>query len=198
MPLVRTYLALGDSMSIDDYTGIHGGGAVNQFYRMLGEGWRLDDRTQDGCRIPETPRDGHGELITLTIGGNDLLWNREYYLREGLESFAAAHLALLEQIRRRNPAALFIVGDIYHPARPLSPIEAAALAAANELIRRNVKLVGGRLARICDAFRGHEAACLCYEIEPTLMGATAIAKLFFELYDKAEERSPRDPESSWR
>ena len=41
----RTYLALGDSMSIDDYTGVAGGGAVNQFYRRLGDGWTLDDRT---------------------------------------------------------------------------------------------------------------------------------------------------------
>jgi hypothetical protein len=31
----RTYLALGDSMSIDRYTGVKGGGAVSQFYKWL-------------------------------------------------------------------------------------------------------------------------------------------------------------------
>jgi len=31
----RTYLALGDSMSIDLYTGVEGGGAVRQFYGWL-------------------------------------------------------------------------------------------------------------------------------------------------------------------
>ena len=31
----RLYLALGDSMSIDLYTGVRGGGAVSQFYGWL-------------------------------------------------------------------------------------------------------------------------------------------------------------------
>ena len=75
----KTYLALGDSMSIDDYTGVRGGGAVNQFFRTLGNEWSLDDRTFDGCQMVGVPRNGRGDLITLTIGGNDLLWNRETY-----------------------------------------------------------------------------------------------------------------------
>ena len=64
------YLALGDSMSIDDYTGVQGGGAVHQFYEFLGDSWSIDDRTVDGCCIPDVLPDGHGEVITLTIGGN--------------------------------------------------------------------------------------------------------------------------------
>ena len=39
---LRTYLALGDSMSIDLYTGVKGGGAVSQFHRWLGTTWTLD------------------------------------------------------------------------------------------------------------------------------------------------------------
>ena len=31
----KTYLALGDNMSIDDYTGVAVGGAVNQFFERL-------------------------------------------------------------------------------------------------------------------------------------------------------------------
>ena len=45
----KTYLALGDSMSIDAYTGVPGGGAVAQFYKRLcargSDTWILDDRT---------------------------------------------------------------------------------------------------------------------------------------------------------
>ena len=41
-----TYLALGDSISIDDYTGVRGGGAPSQLARKLG--LDLVDLTRDG------------------------------------------------------------------------------------------------------------------------------------------------------
>jgi hypothetical protein len=43
---MRVYLALGDSISIDDYTGVRGGGAVSQLARKLGVD--LVDLTRDG------------------------------------------------------------------------------------------------------------------------------------------------------
>ncbi|HEY1603170.1 MAG TPA: hypothetical protein VGG64_26435 [Pirellulales bacterium] len=88
MPNQRTYLALGDSMSIDRYTGVTGGGAVSQFHDWLGPNWRLDDRAADMSCIQNVPTSGKGELITLTIGGNNLLADQERYLEEGLNSFA--------------------------------------------------------------------------------------------------------------
>jgi len=178
----RVYLALGDSMSIDDYTGVEGGGAASQFYRSLGEGWRFDDRTLDGCRMPHVPRDATGHVITLTIGGNDLLWNQEEYLAQGLEGFGREHLALLESLRRANPNALLIVGDIYHPDAQLDDRQQEALAAANRAIRSNCLRVGARLAAIYETFRGHEKDYLCLQIEPALAGATAIAELFQQAY----------------
>jgi len=184
-PPPRTYLALGDSMSIDYYTGVAGGGAASQFFAALGPGWTLDDRTLDNCRIPDVPRDGRGDVITLTIGGNDLLLNREKYLAEGPAEFAAAHLDLLTAIRRANPGAVFIVGDVYAPAMPLSPAETEALAQANDIIHKNCAAVGAQVAGIHDAFRGHEAEYLCLVIEPTLQGATAIARLFIDAYRSA-------------
>ena len=42
------YLALGDSISIDDYTGQTGGGAASQFARLTGA-LRVADLTRDGC-----------------------------------------------------------------------------------------------------------------------------------------------------
>ncbi len=174
----RTYLALGDSMSIDDYTGVEGGGAVHTFCKTLGAGWVVDDRTFDGCRIAGVPVNGHGDLITLTVGGNDLVRNRERYLREGVADFAAEHLELLERIRQANPRAVFIVGDIYAPASPLSDVEAAGLAAANAAIAANCQEVGAILAPIGSSFAGNEASFLCLEIEPTLQGAQLISRLF--------------------
>ena len=81
MKTTLTYLALGDSMSIDFYTGVPGGGAVSQFYKRLcgrpGAFWRLDDRTEDGQRIADVDfrpdsrpdSDGTADLITMTMGG---------------------------------------------------------------------------------------------------------------------------------
>jgi lysophospholipase L1-like esterase len=184
-----TYLALGDSMSIDDYTGVPEGGATHQFYRWLGKQWILDDRTRDGCLIEEVPRNGRGDVITLTIGGNDLLVHRDEYLTQGLDRLEAEHLELLTSVRAANPAAVFIVGDVYAPQFPLSSWEQEALASANLAIRKNCATVGAQLARIHQAFRGHESQYLCLAIEPTFKGARVI----FALFRDAFERATREP-----
>jgi hypothetical protein len=69
------YLALGDSISIDDYTGVRGG-APSQLARTLGV--ELVDLTRDGnttdgvladlVRVPAA-----ADVVALTVGGNDLL-----------------------------------------------------------------------------------------------------------------------------
>ena len=172
------YLALGDSMSIDFYTGVAGGGAVSQFHRQLGPAWSLDDRTVDDCRMRGVPIDAAGDLITLTIGGNDLLMDQDRYLSEGLASFAEEHLQLLRKIRARNPQACFIVGNVYAPQAPLPPEAAEGLLQANAAIAFSAAKVDARLADIHAAFLGHEIQYLCQIIEPTLAGATVIAELF--------------------
>ncbi len=176
--MTNLYLALGDSMSIDDYTGVEGGGAVNQFFESIGDCWELNDRTFDGCQMEGVPRDGCGDLVTLTIGGNDLLWNKEKYLREGLGEFATEHKTLLVGIRKANPDATFIVGDIYSPAEPLSDFESSVLKEANAIIQANCQEVGAHLAGIHKAFQGNEQTFLCMGIEPTFQGAKTIADLF--------------------
>ncbi|MCA9428816.1 MAG: hypothetical protein KC994_27300, partial [Candidatus Omnitrophica bacterium] len=102
MSSLRTYLALGDSMSIDFYTRVRGGGATSQLHRRLGAGWMLDDRTEDGCVIARAPRDGHGHLITLTVGGNDLRVRAQEILEDRFAAFRDAHLALLRAVRQAN------------------------------------------------------------------------------------------------
>ena len=177
-----TYLALGDSMSIDQYTGIKGGGAVSQFYGMLGAAWKLDDRSSDMNRMRYVPTDAHGDVITMTIGGNDLIADLQRYLDEGPESFAKEHLALLQSIRQTNPDATFIVGNVYAPQSVLPELMLRSLDAANNAIADNVQAVGALLADIRGSFRGHEHEYLCYDIEPSHQGATVIANLFLEAY----------------
>ncbi|HEY1603169.1 MAG TPA: hypothetical protein VGG64_26430 [Pirellulales bacterium] len=56
------------------------------------------------------------------------------------------------------------------------------MAEANDIIAANVQAVGGHLADIHGAFRGHEMEYLCYDIEPSLKGAAVIAGLFKEAF----------------
>lgn len=183
---MQTYLALGDSMSIDDYTGVKGGGAVKHFFRTLGGDWMLDDRTFDGCRMANVPRNGRGDLITLTIGGNDLICNAAKYLWEGLADFADEHAELLADLRRTNPDATLIVGDVYAPAIPLGDAEARRLREANAIIQENCKRFKAQVAPINATFRSHESTYLCLGIEPTLQGAREIARLFEDAFRAAK------------
>src|SRR5206468_6204722 len=106
-----TYLALGDSISIDDYTGVPGGGAASQLARKLG--LDLVDLTRDGnttqgvladlARAPIS-----ADVVTLTAGGNDLL---------GGES-PRAILRRLDQITHRlQPlGGRTVVNTVYDPS----------------------------------------------------------------------------------
>ena len=187
----KTYLALGDSMSIDAYTGVPGGGAVSQFYKRLQARehgcWRLDDRTCDGCTIegvarllPLPPAD----LITMTIGGNNLLQNMDRDPEESMPEFARGYNALLDRIAECTAGAIVICGDVYRPQADFWRLDLheigldMALDWANLNIAAAVATHGFRLAGIYGAFLGHEDEYLRLGIEHTLAGATAIAGLF--------------------
>jgi acyl-CoA thioesterase-1 len=71
-----TYLALGDSISIDDYTGVRGGGAPSQLARKLGldlVDLTRDGNTTDGVLVDLARAPATANVVTLTAGGNDLL-----------------------------------------------------------------------------------------------------------------------------
>jgi lysophospholipase L1-like esterase len=183
MKTTKTYLALGDSMSIDAYTGVPGGGAVSQFYKRLcgmpdGD-WRLDDRTVDGQIIAGVNFLGSADLVTMTVGGNDLLQHMDCDPAEFIPRFSAAYCRLTAGIRRVHPQATVILGNIYRPQWDNLPGDLqAALDEANRIIGHWAAVYGLRLADIHGDFRGHEQEYLCYGIEPTLKGAGVIAGLF--------------------
>ncbi len=180
--MTKTYLALGDSMSIDDYTGVAAGGAVAQLHHRLPREWNLVDETFDGCTMAGVPTELRADLITLTIGGNDLLLKQDHYLAGGIDDFRQEHRQLLQTIRQANTDAIFIVGDIYAPQSPLTPEQFAGLEAANAIIKENVQVVDAVLAEIFLSFRRHEDEYLCFDIEPSLRGAQVIAALFFAAF----------------
>ena len=196
------YVALGDSISIDDYTGVAGGGAAAQLARRLGA--ELVDLTRDGnttdgvlrdlARLPET-----ADVVTLTAGGNDLLAMRT---PRGI-------LARLEQIADRvdTLGASVIVNTVYDPSDGDNDVGRRELGlsrlAALELRRRLNAVNGGirklaaerrfLLADLEHLFHGHGVASsdpwFVHVIEPNLAGATAIAEHWYELLMSPERSS---------
>jgi len=136
------YVALGDSMSIDDYAGGAGRGAASLFYRnhpdwpaFAGSDLRtalpdlefrllaFDGATSEGVLalevpalrgLPKAPR-----VITLTVGGNDLL--TYFGIAASDAARAAGHLAsrleriLAACVEAVGGAGCVFVGNIYDP-----------------------------------------------------------------------------------
>lgn len=191
---LRVYLALGDSISIDDYTGVRGGGAPSQLSRKLG--FELVDFTRDGNtthgvladlqRAPTAAR-----IVTLTAGGNDLL----------LGSFSRSILRRLHRIADRiEPlGARVVVNNVYDPSDGDDDVgrrELGLSRLATTVLRRRLntlndgirELAGDRgflLADLERLFHGHGVASnepwFVYVIEPNLAGATAIADHWYQL-----------------
>jgi len=197
------YLALGDSISIDEYTGVRGGGAAAQLARKLG--LQLADLTRDGntsqgvlADLAAAPR--AADVVTLTAGGNDLLGG----------DLPRAILRRLHQIAQRiQPlGARVIINTVYDPSDGDNNLGRRALGlsrlATIELRRRLYALNGGiaklaheygfLLADLERLFHGHGLASddpwYVQVIEPNLAGATAIADHWYELLNAAIERSP--------
>ena len=188
------YVALGDSISIDDYTGVSGGGAPAQLARRLGV--ELVDLTRDGNTTHGVLADlarapAAADIVTLTAGGNDLLGGE---LPRGI-------LRRLDQIAERiEPlGARVILNTVYDPSDGDNEVGRRELGlsrlAVLELRRRfNAvnggirKLAGERgfvLADLERLFHGHGVASdepwFVHVIEPNLAGATAIAEHWYEL-----------------
>ena len=188
------YLALGDSISIDDYTGVRGGGAPSQLARKLDVD--LVDLTRDGNTTRGVLADlarapAAADVVTLTAGGNDLL----------LGDLPRSILGRLEQVADRiaRLGARVVANTVYDPSDGDNDVGRRELGlsrlATFELRRRlnalnrgiaNLALERGFvLADLERLFNGHGVAShepwFVQVIEPNLAGATAIAEHWYEL-----------------
>jgi lysophospholipase L1-like esterase len=188
------YLALGDSISIDDYTGVRGGGAPSQLARMLD--LDLVDLTRDGNTTRGVLADVAGapaaaDVVTLTAGGNDLLGG----------DLPRAILRRLRQIAERiEPlGARVVLNTVYDPSDGDNSVgrrELGLSRLATIELRRRLNAVNAGiedLARERDfllvdlerLFHGHGLAAdepwFVQVIEPNLAGATAIAQHWHEV-----------------
>jgi len=176
---VKLYLALGDSISIDEYplreTGVHGIGAASLFARTLRErypGIACDDLTADGAttddvlrfQLPRVRATEDPAIVTITAGGNDLLMNLRatrppVRLVEGVLDRLAR---IVEETLRLLPNATTLLGTVYDPSDGTNVLygeqldrEAKWLARLNEGIRALASREGVVLADIHERFLGH-------------------------------------------
>lgn len=202
------YLALGDSMSIDDYTGVPGGGSASQFARLVGapdpQFLAHDGSTTDGVleslrRVTVAP-----DVTTLTAGGNDLLQALMWSLTDPGETMAdysiraAEHtLANLHRIsdRLESLGGTVILNTIYDPTDGDDSLSAAIgippdCRAGLDRLNRGIRELSGErgflLSDLHQLFNGHGMVSadpwIVHQIEPNLDGATAMAKNWFTLW----------------
>jgi lysophospholipase L1-like esterase len=200
----KTYVALGDSMSIDAYAGGPGRGAASLLYRNLYADFpewdgkdlistarpcRFVNLTMDGAtaatvRYAQLPRlretgarlagDVRPDLITLTVGGNDLLqtFGSDDAARAALHALREDGGVILSELRRigapgrTSPAnAPLLIGTIYDPSDGtgdtarlgILPWPGALdwIARFNEALRALAAEHGGLVADIHGHFLGH-------------------------------------------
>ena len=200
------YLALGDSISIDTYTGRADGGAASQFARLLGatpQNLTRDGRTTAGVLEAWGEITLKPEVVTLTAGGNDFLHGAWAALngQGDWDAVSAQPHANLEEIASRLTAfgCPVILNTVYDPtdgdnsrlssfgmAPAIADQTRTAFNALNNGIRELAARHGFLLSDLETLFHGHtEAAAepwIVSHIEPNLAGATAIANHWHALY----------------
>ena len=223
------YVALGDSISIDDYAGGPGRGGASLLARNRDEdfpswhGHDLSDRpfrllATDGAtsrtllddQLPRLERSGvHPSIVTLTIGGNDVLgWYGDTAgaLRAADAAVATADRALDRLRRLAEPSVRMVLGTVYDPSDgtadagrvglPPWPEVVDVLAHLNEALRLLADRHGATVAEIHAKFLGHGLGAgnpaqgdprpadrdlwYCDVIEPNAWGANAVREAFWE------------------
>ena len=224
------YIALGDSLSIDAYAG-PGLGAASLLFRNNDELYpefkgsdlfnynakcRFLNLAKDGGTLQSTISAveslqplGSSVLVTLTVGGNDLLAglsNKSTFPEPWLAQFEEGLNSLLALTVAKFPKAKILVGNIYdvmdgtgiaQSRRWEAPEFLPALDAVNSIIRRQAEAIcDGSVIDINRHFRGHtvrfddptyehyeatDPSCwICLDIEPNARGSSEIRRLFWD------------------
>lgn len=232
------YTALGDSMSIDVYAGGPGRGAASLLHRnrdadfpdwagrdLAALGYAALDLTYDGATTAgvleqQLPRlDRRPGLVTLTIGGNDLMG--AYGNTAAAETVVRAVAARVERILSHlsgvpgGPPRI-VVTTVYDPSDGTGAVPGGTLPPwpdaprlVNALNAALTELAGRHGAAVADVhahFLGHGSAVgdpgqpdprpadrnlwYCGVIEPNAWGAHEIRRTWYEALDKAGWLSP--------
>lgn len=230
------YVALGDSISVDDYSGGPGRGGASLLFANRDDDfpeWRgrdlrnaapgtaftllatdgattgtlLDHQLPRLAALPVPPG-----LVTLTIGGNDLLgaYGDTAAARALVARVSAALDRALEVIGTLlAPGGRVVVGTVYDPSDgtgdaarlglPPWPDAVALIGELNDALRRGAARHGAAVAEIAERFRGHGLTAgdprrpearperrdlwFCSLIEPNAWGADGVRAAFWAALD---------------
>jgi lysophospholipase L1-like esterase len=226
------YVALGDSISIDDYAGGPGRGGASllfsnrddDFPEWRGRDLRTTDplatfsllatdgattRTLVDAQLPRLSALGaRPTLVTLTIGGNDLLgvYGDTRATRAVIDRVQTAATSALAEIGDLlAPSGRIVVGTVYDPSDgtgdavrlglPSWPDAVALIEELNERLRAVAAREGATVAEIGKQFRGHGLLAgdptrpdprpadrdlwFCHLIEPNAWGAGGVREAFW-------------------
>jgi lysophospholipase L1-like esterase len=225
------YVALGDSISIDDYSGGPGRGGASLLFRNCDDdfpAWRGRDlatarpgstyrllatdgattRTVLERQLPRLRSAGaRPDLVTLTIGGNDLLsaYGDTAAARRVVGAVReAVARALSELAGLLAPGGRVVVGTVYDPSDgtgdhvrlglPPWPDGVAVIGELNDALRGVAGDAGAAVAEIAAEFAGHGVLAgdvrtsaarpsqrdlwFCSVIEPNAWGASGVRAAF--------------------
>jgi lysophospholipase L1-like esterase len=227
------YVALGDSISIDEYAGGPGRGGASLLFRNRDDdfpSWRGRDLTAlhrdarfallatDGAttrtlldaQLPRlTSLAARPTLVTLTVGGNDVLsaYGDTAAARRVIGGVRAALAQALDVVAAAlAPAGRIVVGTVYDPsdgtgdARGLGlppwPDGVGVVADLNDALREVARAGGAKVAEVAQTFQGHGLLAgdpsrpdprpaerdlwLCSVIEPNAWGASGVRESFWK------------------
>ena len=227
------YVALGDSISIDDYAGGPGRGGASLLarnrdgdfpeWRGLHLGQPFLQLATDGAttrtlldvQLPRLSASGvHPTVVTLTIGGNDVLqsYGDSREARRTVDVVGARVATVLERVASLvEPGGRVLVGTVYDPSDgtgntasvglPPWPDVVAVIRELNQTLRAVAVRHGAAVAEIHEMFLGHGLAVgdpgqgdprpadrrlwYCHVIEPNAWGADGVRAAFWTALGRA-------------
>jgi lysophospholipase L1-like esterase len=230
------YVALGDSISIDEYAGGPGRGGASLLARNRDDDfptWRGRDLSavHSGLRFELLATDGgttatvldvqlprlarmavQPQLVTLTVGGNDLLgaYGDTEAARRVVDTVGHRLDEILRTLEQHTaPGARLVVGTVYDPSDGTGDAEALGLppwpdavtvvGELNSAIRQVAAKHRATVADVHAAFLGHGLRAgdprqpdprpaardlwYCSLIEPNAWGASAVRGAFWDALD---------------
>jgi len=214
--MFQRYVALGDSISIDEYplreTGIPNIGAASLLARELAP-IELDNLTADGAttedvirfQLPLVAKSKEETLVTVTAGGNDMLMHigAPFPPRDLVDGMIERITRIVDELIAKLPRGLILLGTVYDPSDGSNILdgnrldrEAGWLARYNDAVRQLAAARDTvRLADIHKIFLGHGTSVPARDrwywsgliFEPNAEGARQVAALWKEL---VEGRTP--------
>ena len=181
------YVALGDSISIDDYAGGPGRGGASLLARNRDDdfpSWRGHDlgrrpfqllatdgatsRTLLDHQLPRLERSGvRPAIVTVTVGGNDVLgWYGDTAgaLRAADDAVARADMALERLRRLTHPEVRIVLGTVYDPSDGTANAARAGLPPWPEVVE-----VLAHLNEVLRQLAGRQAAAVA-DVHRTFLG----------------------------